>query len=180
MQIGPRRIIDLEEIVSRDAIEKSQDLRIAFRSKLLALTRHSIIHTDAKPQASPQPQVVEKIVEKSVFDEKHLIRLVKEAVAEELHSQPKQEMNLAETVRSAVATSVGDLVSSIRSQINAVNIAPVPGTVQHTIAPEKLAEISQQTIQKISDKIETGGTGKTKTINITNKRNVSDLANELS
>lgn len=174
LEIGPRRIMDLDEVATRDAIDRSQDLKIALRSKKLALSRHSVIHTEAAPvpsQPAPAP-------EKS-FDEQQLVKLVKNAVAEELQGHQKKDPDLTETVRNAVASSVGGLLSSIRDQINSVNAAP-PGEInQPVVAPEKLAEISQETVKKISEGIETGGPTKSKKINIINKRDVSDLADEL-
>jgi hypothetical protein len=75
---------------------------------------------------------------------------------------------------------MGGLVSSIRDQINNIRIEKPDKEVEELpIDPKQFAEISQKSVQKISDEIETGGQNKAKQIRISNKKSASDLANEL-
>lgn len=172
VEIGPRKVIDLERVAERITIERSRDLRQALNTRKLALTRHSVIKAPAKKTS--EVQVVERVVnESSSLDENRIAEIVRKAVADEM----KQKQD--DTVQKAMATTMGGLVSQIRDQINSIQIPqqqdkqePLP------IDPAKFAEISQQSIERISEGIETSG-GKQKRINIINKTDISNLASEL-
>jgi len=177
VEIGPRKILDLELVTDRNAIDGSFDLKKAIAQRRLALTRHSIIQID-KPAAKPVQQVIEKTTVQKI-DEAQLTRLIKQAVAEELQDQPQPDIE--HTIQKAIVNNMGGLVSSIRDQINNIQIAKPEKAeaVDLPIDPKQFAEISQKSIQKISEDIETGGQNKAKQIRIVNKKSASDLANEL-
>jgi hypothetical protein len=177
VEIGPRKILDLELVTDRNSIDGSFDLKKAIAQRRLALTRHSIIQAD-KPAVQPVPQVIEKTTVQKI-DEAQLSRLIKQAVAEELQDQP--HLDIEHTIQKAIVNNMGGLVSSIRDQINSIQIAG-PKKSENAdlpIDPKQFAEISQESIRKISEGIETGGQNKAKPIRIVNKKSASDLANEL-
>ncbi len=178
VEIGPRKILDLELVTDRASIDASLDIKKALAQRILALTRHSIIQID-QPAVQPS-RIVEKTTIQKI-DEAQLSRLVREAVAQELQGQPKQQHpDIEQTIQKAIVSNMGGLVSSIRDQINNIQIAGPKKTVDDLpIDPKKFAEISQKSIQKISEEIETGGQNKAKQIRIVNKKSASDLANEL-
>lgn len=170
LEIPPKKLVDLEKITDRSNIEKSRDLKQAFSTKRLALTRHSIIQEE--------PEKSKKHVEKSNLDESKLVQIIKKAVSEELKSQ--QPDNRDETISKVIKNSLGDLVNSIRDKINSVQVVNQKDTSQQSlIDPGKLAEISQKSIEKMSENIETNNNQKAKKITIINKTNPNDLAGEL-
>lgn len=182
IEIGPRKILDLERVANRSAIDGSRDLKKAIAGRRLALTRHSIIQID-KPVAQPAPRVIERTTVQKI-DEAQLSRLVKQAVAEQLQEgqleQPEQP-DIEQTIKRAIVNNMGGLITSIRDQINNIQIARPTKSEPHDISidPKQFAEISQKSVQKISEEIETGGQNKAKQIRIVNKKSASDLANEL-
>jgi hypothetical protein len=181
VEIGPRKILDLERVADRSAIDGSRDLKKAIADRRLALTRHSIIQVD-KPVPKPAPQVIERTTVQKV-DEEQLAKLIKQTIAEELRNQPPQsqpQADIEDTIQKAIVSNMGGLVSSIRDQINNIRIEKPDKEVEELpIDPKQFAEISQKSVQKISDEIETGGQNKAKQIRISNKKSASDLANEL-
>ncbi len=178
VEIGPKRVLDLERVTARHSIDASADLREALYTKRLALGRHTLIRTKAPKVVE---KVVERVIEKHSIDEEKLRELIKSTVSEQMNKQ-QQHGDIEDKVKRAVSSSVGSLISDIRDTISNIQIAPQQQKTQTqdlNIDPEKFAELSQKSIEKISSDIETGGPVKTKTINIINKRDASDLANEL-
>ena len=183
-EIGPRRILDLEQIAHRDIIERSRDLKQAIKTNRLRLVKHSVVKTRkvAKQPVPPtiiEKTVVEKTIEKHKLDEERLRNLIRDTVADEIQKGNRED--IGETVRRAVGSGVKDLQDAIRNQLNNIHIVS-PGEHQQSdevnIDPEKLAELQQKSIERISDGIETSGPSKTRKVRITNS-NVRDLANEL-
>ena len=182
-EIRPRGILDLEKVVSRTAIESSRDLKHAIKSKRLQLGRHSVIKT--KVIAEP-PQVIhtlEKTVEKErEFDEDRLANLVRSVIKEEGEKRPDlqpPQPSINEVVKDAVSNSVGELMNSIRDQISSIQPIKTDSQIDDIpIDPAKFAEISQKSVEKISENIETSGTTKAKKIKFRNK-NIQDLADEI-
>lgn len=179
VEIGPRKVLNLEQVASRSAIDNSRDLKRALAEKRLALTRHSIIEAEKPVERS---RVIEKTTVQQI-DERQLSRLIKQAVSEELSQykdHPKQNPNIEKTIQKAIANNMGGLVDSIRDRINNVQVnQPLQREPELSIEPEKLAELSQKSVEKLSGEIETGGQNKAKSVRIINKKSATDLANEL-
>jgi len=186
-EIKPRGILDLERVVTRAAIEGSRDLKHALKSKRLQLGRHSVIKTKSMSQ---QPQVIrtlEKTIERErELDEDRLAELIRSVVKEESSktesplTTPEPTQDVGDVVQKAVSSGMNDLLSSIRDQINSIQ---PQGTVDKQIDeipidPKKFAEMSQKSVEKISDNIETSGPKKAKKIKFRTK-NIQDLADEI-
>jgi hypothetical protein len=178
VEIGPRKILNLEQVADRVAIDNSRDLKKALADRCLALTRHSIIETNCHVE----PKFVDRMAGQQL-DEERLSWLIKRAIADELgqhKSGTRKEPNIEETIQRAIVSNMGGLISSIRDEINSIRIAkPEQKTTDLPLDPEKFAELSQKSIDKLSGEIETGGHKKAKEVRIINKKSTSDLANEL-
>lgn len=181
-EVGPRKLLDLEKVANREDIDRSRDLKQALNSKKLALTRHSVVHANVNAKQPEITRVIEKTIEKTVstpaFDEERLSALIKKAVEEQMQAQKTERIE--DSVSKAVSKSLGGLVASIRDQINSVQVSNTQSKRDMTpeIDPAKLAEISQKSVQKMSENIETGGSQKSRKINVVNK-NLNNLADEL-
>lgn len=167
VEIGPKKNIDLEQVADRDAIDKSRDLRQAFSQKKLTLNNYSTIKIKKEPTS----------VSESMNEEK-LANIIRKVMSEEMVNKNKQNpnSNIEDTVNRAVTNSVGSLISEIRDRIN--GFQPNKQPEESMISTEKLAEISQKSIEKISDSITTNDVQKTKKVKIINRR-LDDLADEL-
>lgn len=177
VEIGPRKILDLERVADRATIDSSRDLKKALAQRRLALTRHSIIETNR----AVEPRVIERPAQG--IDEEQLSRLIKQAVSDELSKHKPEHQpqpDIEETIQKAIVSNMGGLVDSIREEINNVRVEKPDQRQQDIpIDPEKFAELSQKTVEKLSSEIETGGQKKAKSVRIINKKSASDLANEL-
>jgi hypothetical protein len=167
-------IIDLEKIADRDAIERSRDLRHALKIGKLQLGRHSMVRT----RVIPEVQVVERVQQQGV-DENKLAEIVRQVVSEEMRRdrKPQTQPDIEGTVSKAVSNSVSSLMDEIRNRINAPTDRRREEALTN-IDPKKFAELSQQSVDKISEEIETSGPTKSKKVQIINK-NLKDLADEL-
>lgn len=177
-EIGPRKVLDLELVMERSAIERSRDLRQALHSNCLRLIKHSVIRTPEKI-VDPPVRVIEKTIEREKLDEKRLTKLIREVISDEMQNAPDRPVDVEDQIKRAVGNSVGDLVGSIRDQINSLQINPrEENTLDTPIDPRQLADLQQKSINKISENIETGGDSKTQKIRIINP-NLRDLASEI-
>lgn len=172
VEIGPRKIMDLEKVIERSSIDKSVDLKNAISSRHLALTRFSTI--SAPISVRKESKIVEKSPEpQNNLSEEKLNSIIRKAISDEI--KQRQDTNISDTVKNAIHSSVGELMSSIRSQINTVNVPQV----ENSISAEKLAEISQKNVEKISQNIESSDQKIKPKVSIINKGNLNNLANEL-
>lgn len=177
-EIGPRKILDLEKITHRDAIDRSHALRQALNNNQLRLVKYSVVKTHVHRQ-SEEPNI--KIIERDKLDDNRLKDIIRQTIVEEMNKSANSNGNFEGTVKRVLSESVQDLKSSIRDQINNLNIVPNKGQDQEyedIIDPIKLAELKQQSIKKISEDIETNKKRENKKINIVNTK-ISDLADEL-
>lgn len=165
-EIQPRGIIDLERIADRDMIDKSRDLRHALRTGVLQLGRHSVVYTQAK--------AVKAVEQEPKFDEDRLASIIRQVVSEEMKRDQTPTTPDIGQIKDAVTMSVNDLLSQIRERIN----TPQKETIETTIDPEKIAELSQKSIAKIAGDIKTGGADKQRKVQIINQ-NLRDLASEI-
>ncbi len=171
-EIKPHGILDLERVTSRSAIDASYDLKYALKTKSVQLGRHTTVHV------KPSPRVIEreKIVEREV-DENKLANIIRNVVSEEIRKIPQPE----KTQDAVKPFDFNDLFNQIRDQINSINIKQEPQKPLDTmgIKPEQFAEISQRSIDKITEDMETGKSQKKKTIQIINKNELEGLAEQL-
>lgn len=180
-EIGPHKIMDLEQITHREAIDRSYNLREALQTNRLALVRHSVVRTEVKKSHQPAEPVhhhhfVEKTIEKESMNEAKIEQMIKNALSEQskMHQQPVQpESN----------NDVKDLLMSIRDKLNNINVAGTPGQENASFESQmdmaKIAEHQQKSIEKLSGEIETNQQKTNKKITITNTKNLKDLAGEL-
>jgi hypothetical protein len=171
-EIKPHGILDLERVASRSAIDASLDLKHALKTKSVQLGRHTTVHV------KPSPQIIEreKIVEREI-DEHKLANIIRNVVSEEIGKIPQPEKH-QEIVKPF---DFNDLFNQIRDQINSIKIKQEPQKSLDTmgIKPEQFAEISQKSIDKITEDIETGKSQKKKVVQIINKDKLEDLAGQL-
>ncbi len=178
-EIGPRKIIDLERVSPRESIDRSPDLRAALKMNRLRLVKHTVVRSNSGVSPS-EPKVIEKTIERTIekqtLDEDRLKVLISEAVAE---SRTSPDLDIENKVAQAMGNSVDKLVDRLRDQLN-IGILNEEGKklIETPIDPARLAEIQQKSIKKITDNIEVGGS-KPKRINITNRKSVTDLADEI-
>lgn len=169
-EIKPRGILDLERVTSRANIESSRDLQDAIHSKRIQLGRHSVVRTKEKPEDKSYT-IVEK--ERSL-DENKIAEMVRAAIKSEMQSTKSEDVS--EVVKSAVTKGLDQLVDSLRNKIN-INTNTQQNKNDPVINPEKIAEISQAAIDKISEELQSSEPvlGKKYRINTS----VRDLANDL-
>lgn len=184
-EIKPHGILDLERVVPRSAIEDSKDLKHALKSRHLQMGRHSIVKTKSLAKGPQVIHTLEKTIEKErELDEDRLAELIRNVVKEERGSyipEPaKQTQDISEVVQKAVSNSVSELINSIRDQIGTIQAQPnnTQQVINTPIDPAKFAEMSQKSISKISDDIETGGANKARKIKFRND-SIHDLADEI-
>lgn len=173
-EIKPMAIIDLEKIAYRDAIDRSRDLRHALKTGRLQLGRHSVVRTrEISDDFLNHARQVE-INQTSSIDEEKLARIVRQVVSEEMSKGSTKQTPSDNNDLEDIKNSVGDLLSQIRDRIN----SPEKSEERMNIDPEKFAEWSQKSVEKISEEIQTGGSNKHKKVQIINE-NLRDLADEL-
>lgn len=179
-EIGPRKILDLEKVAHRDAIDRSYNLRQAIDSNQLRLVKYSVVKTHAHPNQDVSDRI--RIIEKDKLDDNRLIDLIRQTITEEMGRNQRPTENVEGAIKRVISSSVMDLKDAIRDQIN--NLSVPGGVVNKTpeeeqfIDPAKLAEMQQKSIKKMTEEIETGGKQESKKIKITNS-NIRDLASEL-
>ncbi|KKM23190.1 hypothetical protein LCGC14_1617740, partial [marine sediment metagenome] len=85
-EIGPHKMLDLEKVAERTAVDRSYDLRLALSTKRLRLCSQGVVSKTSKPEVF----VVEKIIEKhhhhesgqQGLDEARLAALMKKIMLE--------------------------------------------------------------------------------------------------
>lgn len=182
-EIKPKAILDLEKIVTRASIDSSRDLKNALHYKWLQLGKHSIIRTRAKPEVRPPPQIIERRIETHIekdLNEDKLAALIRSVMRDELQdTTPAPAPDISEDIKGMVQGSIDTLMSSIQDKLGSIQPQKQGDEVEEVlIDPARFAEISQRSIEKISEGIETSGPKKAKKINIRNKK-IHDLAGEL-
>jgi len=179
-EIGPHKMLDLEKVAERNAIDRSYDLRTALTTKRLRLCSQGIVSKTVKPEVL----VVEKIIEKhhhhetatntQTLDEERLVALMTKIMRENQAAQP--------VAAPAVDSSdkILEAMSALQSKIDSMGGDDPEGVGigMAAIDPERLAELQAKAISKISEGIQTGikKTGKKVILKNTN---LGDLASEL-
>lgn len=180
-EIGPRKFIDLTKIADQSAIEKSRDLKLALNSKKLALTRHSLVQVKtALKETLPTSTEITKVVEKTVIekiveknpsiDEDKLTDLIQKAITSTLNQQNK-----------TIESGFSGIMSSIRNQIINAQSSPMQQSkhIETEIDPAKIAEISQKSIEKMTNQMESNAPKPVKKFNVVNSKNLDKQADEL-
>lgn len=177
-EIGPHRIIDLENAVSRDNVERSNDLKQALLSKKLQFVKQTVIRA---PVIHTEQKVIEKTVEihKSDFDENKLKEIVRSVMKEELNAANPQ--NIDDTVQKAMSSGMSKVLDTLRDKLNSINIqtpASTPGYIDVPVDPGKLAEMQQRVVDNLSKDIDSNKIKQGKKIKLIDS-NISDRAKEL-
>lgn len=173
-EIKPMAILDLEKVAHREDIERSRDLKHALKTNKLQLGRHSVVRTvHIHDNTQPKDQGI---------DESRLASLIRQVVSEEMGkerqtNQVSQQNSNVDDMKK-VHDSVNELLMQIRDRINEPQSSPKAEADETHLDPEKIAELSQRSVQQISSGIETGGSQKKKKVQIIND-NLKNLADEL-
>lgn len=110
----------------------------------------------------------------SSISEERLAEIIRKVVKEEIKQEPT---DVGSAVENALNKTVGGLMTEIRDRINSVG--PQADHKEPAIDPHRLAEISQKSVERLSEDIETSGSKNTKKkIQIINA-DLKNLANEL-
>ena len=173
-EINPHKMLDLEKVSERSAIERSHDLRLALNTSKLRLCSQGVV-THTKP--------IEKIIEKHHYhnetitntttpvgiDEDKLVEVVRKVMQE---NKPQSVDN----------TQVLDAVTALQKQISSLNTGS-KSTLEETqndlsIDIEQLANMQSKAIERIGLNIETGTKKTGKKIILKNMQS-GNLADEL-
>ena len=172
-EINPHKMLDLEKVSERSAIERSHDLRLALNTSKLRLCSQGVV-THTKP--------IEKIIEKHHYhnetitntttpvgiDEDKLVEVVRKVMQE---NKPQSVDN----------TQVLDAVTALQKQISSLNtgnssVSDNNNQNDLSIDMEQLANMQSKAIEKIGLDIETGTkkTGKKIVLKNTQSTNLAD------
>lgn len=169
-EINPHKMLDLEKVAERSAIERSHDLRLALNTSKLRLCSQGVV-THNKP--------IEKIIEKHHYhsemtttpvgiDEDKLVEVVRKVMQE---NKPQSIDN----------TQVLDAMTALQKQISSLNTgSKILEETQNdfSIDMEQLANMQSAAIEKIGLDIETGTKKTGKKIVLKNMQS-GNLADEL-
>ncbi len=173
-EIGPHKMLDLEKVAERTAVDRSYDLRLALSTKRLRLCSQGVVSKTSKPEVI----VVEKIIEKHHYkeseqqglDEARLAALMKKIMLENQVAPQPAPVDSSEKILQAM--------SALQAKIDAMGGKDSSGIDMPSIDPEKLAELQAKAIDKMSESIETGIKKPGKKVILKNTH-LGDLANEL-
>ncbi len=170
-EIGPYKILDLEKIAHREAVDRSADLRTALKSSRLKLMSNSVLNK--KPEK--EIQIVERIIEKHIekpsedgIDEEKLEAIMRRLLEEKI-KQPVAPQDNTSVILNAVAA----LKEQLAKMGSEDGISDMPD-----IDPALFADLQSKAVEKISETIETGVKKTPKKVKLKNTRS-TDLANEL-
>jgi len=181
-EIGPHKMLDLEKVAERSAIDRSYDLRLALNTKRIRLCSQGVVSKTAKPEVL----VVEKIIEKhhhhetqiqnntQTLDEARLVALMKKVMLEnQVAPQP------APVASTDSSQQILEAMNALNSKIESMGgEGSSDGVDMPSIDPVKLAELQAKAIGKLSENIETGIKKTGKKVILKNTR-LGDLVNEL-
>lgn len=176
-EIGPHKMLDLERVAERAAIDRSHDLRLALDTKRVRLCSDGVVSKTVKPEI----QIVEKIIEKhhhhevehhhheekSGLDEARLIEMMKQVMQENQPAPAPADSNKA----------VLDAMAALQQQIKSMG-GEDASDLMPSIDPVKLAELQAKAIDKMSKDMETGNKKTGRKVILKNTR-LGDLADEL-
>ena len=173
-EIGPHKMLDLEKVAERTAVDRSYDLRLALSTKRLRLCSQGVVSKTSKPEVF----VVEKIIEKhhhhesgqQGLDEARLAALMKKIMLENQVAPQPVPVDSSEQILKAM--------SALQAKIDAMGGDDSSDTDMPSIDPEKLAELQAKAINKMLENIETGIKKPGKKVILKNTH-LGDLANEL-
>jgi len=175
VEIGKNKIIDLEQMIDRESIEKSCHLKQAIKLKKLRLVRFTSVKLEA-PVQPPPVQIVEKTVtveKERALDEDKIVSLVKKIVDEQ-----KSDID---TKLGNLVPDISNILSKFQDKIESISPTKRNDDFVDTgikVDQEKLAAAQQQSLDKMTNQIETNDS-KHKKIKIINKKNLNDLADEI-
>lgn len=153
-EIGPFKVIDLEKIARREDIDRSHNLQECLHSKKLQLVKSSVV------PVKTTTETVERVVERVVIQDhtnEQLIKNIRQVIAEELPKHTKKGEHTTTTVTpdmSEINHKLEQMMSDLREQISSFVPAGQEST-QPSISPEKIAEISEKPINKITQDFQT-------------------------
>lgn len=173
-EIGPYKMLDLEKVALREAIDRSGDLKFALSTAKLRLLNSGIIRENGLTSTQ------ERVIEKHHYIEREKTDLTEAKMMAMMRKLIQEQKNTSNS--NNVDQQVLDAVTALKNQISSLNISGETttkgGIEMPSIDPVKLAELQSKAITKVSENLKTG--------NVKNKRKVilkntklDDLANEL-
>lgn len=159
-EIGPYRILDLERVAQRSDIENSNDLRRSLENgpnRSLQFVKQTVVRLPDRAS----PRVEDKL------DENRLKEMIEKTIKDQLESMPQN--NLEDVIARAMTKAMGALQGK-----TTVTSEPI----ETEIDPEKLAEMQQRAIEKMSGEITTT-IRQGKRIKLQETKDLKNLANEL-
>lgn len=178
-EIGPQKMLDLEKVAERAAIDRSYDLRLALNTKRIRLCSQGIVSKTVKPEVL----VVEKIIEKhhhhkteiktEILDEARLAALMKKIL---LENQPAPQQVTVAPIDSS--QQILEAMTALQQKIDAMGGDDNAELSMPSIDPVRLAELQAKAIDKMSADIETGIKKPGKKVILKNTH-LGDLASEL-
>ena len=173
-EIGPQKMLDLEKVAERTAIDRSYDLRLALDTKRIRLCSQGIVSTIAKPEV----RVIEKVIEKHHHHKQEIQTIDEVRLAALMRRIMKENQEASQPAPTDSSQQILRAMSALQAKIDAMGGEESSGINMPSIDPEKLAELQAKAINKMSESIETGikKTGKKVILKNTN---LDDLANEL-
>ncbi len=184
-EIGARKTLDLESVSGRDKVDRSFDLRQALSTKRLRIVKQTV---RKKPKSRDHhhhytTKVIEKIVEipsapvpqAPTLDEEKIALLIKGLLDKQKSTQAAQDPEQLD--------QIADMIGSLKSQIDSLKLnqgaSEDDSFLDPSIDGEKIAAIQREAVDKMFKEIETESTRKPRKVAIVNRKNLSDLADEL-
>lgn len=170
-EIGPYKTIDLERVASRESIDRSYDLKQSRDRKTISVVKHSIIRNTIKIPHITTPGITKDDIASVVKS------VIQEHTIEKKTPSDEKTHITEESVKNIMHDGLDRLMSSIREQINSINISKTDMPIESNLSQSDMANLQQKAISKVSEEMETSNKPNKKII-IKNDR-AKDIANEL-
>lgn len=169
-EIGPYKMLDLEKVAHREAIERSANLRAALKSKRLRLMSNGVRSKQPEKEVHIIERVIEKHIEKPAdgIDEVKLEAIMRKLLKEQIKEPAAQQDNT-----SVILNAVASLKEQLANMSPEDKLSDMPN-----IDPAKFADLQSKAIEKISETIEMGSKKVLKKVKLKNTKS-TDLASEL-
>jgi len=177
--VRPHSLLDLEKVASAEEVNNSNDLKRMLRGKRLAVVSHSVVVPQVTPyKKRPAPETQQSGV--TEIDAEEIVKMIRTAVMAEAKRSADEMSSRVEDNVKKVTNRAEALMASIRDEIRAVNVQPLPGgTSGPTIDPVEAANLQSKVVEKIVSDLESHEGQKRRGIRIRNPQKLSDLADEI-
>lgn len=179
VEIRPQASIDLEKVAHRSDIERSLDLKKAFKLKLLHFVRRTEkVKVEKPPSEAQMKQMMQEAMNKAMETQKQ-------------KDEPFDVNKMAETIKRQVSSVIGDkidgklneLIESVKNVTQTVyvtgNADNKDGIIQPQVDIATLAEITQKGVEAIASEIKQQDEPEKKAKKVKLNTLAIDLAKEL-